>query len=65
MRIPTSFLPFSTMSLVHLILGRTPQQASMPSHTATATQAVKSDTSSGVSLGRRRADKYSPLPLGD
>ena len=27
-----------------LVGSRTPQQASMPSHTATATQAVKSDT---------------------
>ena len=64
-RIPHSFFPSSTMSLVHLILGRTPQAAWMPSHTATATQAVKSTTSMGGSWGRRRAVRYSPQPRGD
>ncbi len=37
----------------------------MPSHTATATQAVKSDTRPGSRSGRNRADRYSPFPLGD
>ena len=56
-RMPTSFFPPKTMSLVHLIWGRMPQQASIPSHTATATQAVKSDTCSGSRSGRNRADR--------
>ena len=56
-RMPTSLRPFKTMSLVHLIRGRTPQAASMPSHTATATQAVKSVTAAGSRWGRSRADR--------
>ena len=56
-RMPTSFRPPRTMSLVHLIRGRTPQQAWMASHTATAAQAVKSATWAGSSRGRRRADR--------
>lgn len=37
----------------------------MPSHTATATQAVKSTTSWGGREGRSSAERYSPVPRGD
>ena len=58
------FFPVENDIIGPLDLGRRPQAASMPSHTATATQAVKSVTSAGGSWGRSRADTQAPA-LGD
>ncbi len=52
------------MSLVHLIWGRIPHSSSMPLHTATAIQAVRSTASRGEAGGAQKDGEIEPRAPG-